>query len=50
MSRGRNRKHWNPRVFTTHVLALAKPLSVSRGRVDDVREEEAGLSTQQMTA
>jgi hypothetical protein len=30
--------------LTTHVLALAKPPSVSRGRVDDVREEKVGLN------
>jgi hypothetical protein len=34
----------------THILALTKPPSVSRGRVDDVKEEEVGLDTQQMTA
>jgi hypothetical protein len=26
----------------THILALAKPLRMSRGRVDDMREEKAG--------
>jgi DNA-binding transcriptional regulator YbjK len=36
--------------ITTHVLALAKPPSVSRGRVDDMRREKVGLGTQQMTA
>jgi hypothetical protein len=44
-----SRKNWNPRVFTTHVLALAKPPSMSRGRVDDMREEKARLGRQQMT-
>jgi hypothetical protein len=36
--------------FTTLVLALAKPPSMSRGRVYDMREEKVGLGTQQMTA
>jgi hypothetical protein len=31
-------------------LALAKPPSVLRERVDDMREEKVGLDTQQMTA
>jgi hypothetical protein len=31
-------------------LALAKPPSVLRGRVDDMREEKVRLNTQQMTA
>jgi hypothetical protein len=26
----------------THILALAKPLSMSRGRVDGMREEKVG--------
>jgi hypothetical protein len=34
----------------THVLALAKPPSVSRGSVDDMREEKVELGTQQMMA
>jgi hypothetical protein len=34
----------------THVLALSKPSSVSRGRVDDMREEKVELDTQQTTA
>jgi hypothetical protein len=29
----------------TYVLALANPSSVSRGRVDDMREEKVGLGT-----
>jgi hypothetical protein len=32
------------------VLALAKPPSMMRGRVDNMREEKVGLKTQQMTA
>jgi hypothetical protein len=32
------------------MLGLAKPPSVLRGRVDDMREEKVGLSTQQMNA
>jgi hypothetical protein len=32
--------------FTTLVLALAKPPSMSRGRVYDMREEKVGLDTQ----
>jgi hypothetical protein len=32
------------------MLALAKPPSMSRGRVYDMREEKVMLNTQQMTA
>jgi hypothetical protein len=32
------------------VLALAKPPSMSRGRVYDMREEKVMLNTQEMTA
>jgi hypothetical protein len=32
------------------MLALAKPPSVLRGRVDDMREQKVELGTQQMTA
>jgi hypothetical protein len=31
------------------VLALDKPLSMSRGRVHEMKEEKIGLETQQMT-
>jgi hypothetical protein len=34
-----------PSGFGTHVLALAKPPSMSRGRVCDTREEKVGLNT-----
>jgi hypothetical protein len=36
--------------FATHILALAKPPIMSRGRVCDMREEKVGLDAQQMTA
>jgi hypothetical protein len=49
MSRGRSRRELLPSGFATHVLAFAKPPSMSRGRVYDMREEKVGLSTQQMT-
>jgi hypothetical protein len=32
-----------PSGFATHVLALAKPQSMSRGRVYDMREDKVGL-------
>jgi hypothetical protein len=32
------------------MLALAKPPSMLRGRVDDMREDKVGLGTQQMNA
>jgi hypothetical protein len=35
-----------PPGFATHVLALAKPPSMSRGKVYDMREEKAMLDTQ----
>jgi hypothetical protein len=50
MSRGRSRRELWPSGFATLVLALAKPLSMSRGRFYDMREEKVGLSTQQVTA
>jgi hypothetical protein len=45
MSRGRSRRNLQPSGFTTHVLALAKPPSMLRGRVYDMREEKVGLET-----
>jgi hypothetical protein len=45
MSRGRNRRDSGPPGFATHVLALAKPPSMSRGRVYCVREEEVVLDS-----
>jgi hypothetical protein len=45
MSRGRSRRTLTLRSydpFTTYILALAKPLSMSRGRVDGMREEKVG--------
>jgi hypothetical protein len=45
MSRGRNRKNLGPPGFATCVLALAKPLSMSRGRVYVMREERVVLNT-----
>jgi hypothetical protein len=51
MSRGRSRRELGPSDFTTHIFSLAKPPSVSRGRVhQDMREEKVGFGTQQMTA
>jgi hypothetical protein len=41
MSRGRTRKDSEPPGFATHMLALAKPLSMSRGRG---KHEEGGGS------
>jgi hypothetical protein len=35
--------------FATHVLALAKPSSMSRGRVYDMRKEKVMLDMRQMT-
>jgi hypothetical protein len=45
MSRGRNKKHSEPPGFATHVLALAKPPSMSRGRVYYMREEKVVLDS-----
>jgi hypothetical protein len=42
---GRNRKDSEPSGFATHVLALAKRPSMSRGRVYDMREEKVVLNT-----
>jgi hypothetical protein len=44
MSRGRNRRILTPGL-TTHVLALAKSPSMSRGRVDDMRGDKVVLKT-----
>jgi hypothetical protein len=43
--RGRNRKDLGHPGFATRVLSLAKPLSMSMGRVYDMREEEVELNT-----
>jgi hypothetical protein len=45
VSRGRNRKDLRPPGFATRVLASAKPPSMSRGRVYDMREEKVVLNT-----
>jgi hypothetical protein len=45
MSGGGTTKTQNPPSFATHVLALAKPLSVSSGRVYDMREEKVVLDS-----
>jgi hypothetical protein len=45
MSRGRNKKDSEPPGFATHVLALAKPPSMSRGRVYGMREEKVALDS-----
>jgi hypothetical protein len=50
MSRGRNKKDSKPLGFATHMLALAKPPSMSRGRVYCMTEEKVVLDSQQMTA
>jgi hypothetical protein len=50
MSRGRNKKDLEPSGFATHMLALAKPPSMSKGRVYCMREEKVVLNSQQMTA
>jgi hypothetical protein len=44
VSRGRNKKDSEPPGFATHVLALAKPPSMSRGRVYDMREQKVELN------
>jgi hypothetical protein len=44
MSRGRNKKDLEPPGFATHVLALAKPPSMSRG-VYCRREEKVVLDS-----
>jgi hypothetical protein len=49
MSMGRNKKDWEPSDFATHMLALAKPPSMSGGRVYCMREEKIVLDSQQMT-
>jgi hypothetical protein len=45
MSRGKNKRDSDPPCFATHILALAKPLSMSRGRVYCVREEKVVLDS-----
>jgi hypothetical protein len=45
MSRGRNKKNSEPLGFATHVLALAKPPGMSRGRVYYMREEKVVLDS-----
>jgi hypothetical protein len=45
MSRGRNKKDLEPPGFATHVLALAKALSMSRGRIYCMREEKVVLDS-----
>jgi hypothetical protein len=45
MSRGRNKEDLRPPGFATHVLALAKPPSMSRGRVYYMREEKVVLDS-----
>jgi hypothetical protein len=45
MSRGRNKKDSEPPGFATHVLALAKPLSMLMGRVYYMREEKVVLDS-----
>jgi hypothetical protein len=45
VSRGRNRKDLGPPGVATHILALAKPPSMSRGRVNGMREEKVVLNT-----
>jgi hypothetical protein len=50
MSRGRNKKKDSePSGFATHMLALAKPPSMSEERVYCMREEKVVLDSQQMT-
>jgi hypothetical protein len=44
MSRGRNKRVSGPPGFATHMLALAKPLSMSRG-VYCMRKEEVVLDS-----
>jgi hypothetical protein len=46
---GRSRKVLTPRSYDPSIGFSQAP-SVSRGRVDDVREEKVRISTQQMTA
>jgi hypothetical protein len=45
MSRGRNKRDSEPPGFATLMLALAKPPSMSRGRVFCVREEKVVLNS-----
>jgi hypothetical protein len=45
MSRGRNKRDSEPLGFATDVLALAKPPSMSRGRVYCMRGEEVVLDS-----
>jgi hypothetical protein len=48
--KGRKRKDSEPPGFATHMLALAKPPSLLRGRVYCVREEKVVLDSEQMTS
>jgi hypothetical protein len=45
MSRGRSRKYLAHPGFATCILALAKPPSMSRERVHDMREEKVVINT-----
>jgi hypothetical protein len=45
MSRGRNKERLGTPGFATHMLALAKPPSMSRGRVYYMREEKVVLDS-----
>jgi hypothetical protein len=45
MLKGRNKKDSEPPGFATHMLALAKPPSMSRGRVYCMREEKVVLDS-----
>jgi hypothetical protein len=45
MSRGTNKRDSEPLGFATHVLDLAKPLSMSKGRVYCMRGEEVVLDS-----
>jgi hypothetical protein len=45
MSMGRNKKDSEPPGFATHMLALAKPPSMSMGRVYCMREENVVLDS-----
>jgi hypothetical protein len=49
MSRGRSRRILTPKSYDP-CIGFSQAPSVSRGRVDDMREEKVGLNTQQMTA
>jgi hypothetical protein len=45
MLKGGNKKDSEPPGFATHMLALAKPPSMSRGRVYCMREEKVVLDS-----